>query len=52
MMPVQQEFLTIQEVGFSAASIRAGIGDIGPSFNVASASNGECVIAARTKMGS
>ena len=35
---------TIQEVGFSAASIRAAMGDIGPSFNVASAKNGDCII--------
>ena len=36
----------IREMGFSAASIRASMGDIGPSFNVASVKGGDCVICA------
>lgn len=34
----------IKEVGFSAAPIRASMGDIGPSFNVASVMGGDCII--------
>ena len=36
----------IKEVGFSAGSIRASMGDIGPSFNIASVRGGDCVVCA------
>jgi hypothetical protein len=37
---------TVEEVGFSAGSIRASMGDIGPSFNAASVKDGDCVMCA------
>jgi hypothetical protein len=42
---------SIQDVGFSAAAIRSAMGDIGMSFNVASAKNGGCLIAATYEEG-
>lgn len=41
----------IGEVGFSAGSIRAAMGDIGPSFNFASAKVGDCVVCATWEEG-
>lgn len=37
---------SIQDVGFSAGAIRAALGDVGPSFNIASMKAGDCVISA------
>lgn len=42
---------SIQDVGFSAAAIRSTVGDIGMSFNVASAKNGDCLIVATYEEG-
>lgn len=35
---------SIQEVGFSAGAIRAAMGDIGMTFNMATATGGDCVV--------
>ena len=41
----------IKDVGFSAGAVRASMGDIGPSFNVASVNGGDCVVCATWEEG-
>ncbi|KAK0127302.1 hypothetical protein ONS96_006851 [Cadophora gregata f. sp. sojae] len=42
---------SVKDVGFGAAAIRAAVGDYGPVFSVASANDGDCVIAATWEQG-